>query len=101
MKTLRALAALLSYPTRELVDALPEIRDVIVSGGVESMTRAPFVVSRTAARTCDTKARQPRRTPSSCANGISSALPPENPTTSHGIGLGGASISTRAPTNIA
>ena len=29
MKTLRALAALLSYPTRELVDALPEIRDVI------------------------------------------------------------------------
>ena len=29
MKTLRALAALFSYPTRELVDALPEIRDVI------------------------------------------------------------------------
>ncbi len=29
MKTLRALAALLSYPTEELVDALPEIRDVI------------------------------------------------------------------------
>lgn len=29
MKTLRALAALLSYPTQELVDALDEIRDVI------------------------------------------------------------------------
>lgn len=29
MKTLRALAALLSYPSRELVDALDEIRDVI------------------------------------------------------------------------
>lgn len=29
MKTLRALAALLSYPTRDLVDALDEIRDVI------------------------------------------------------------------------
>ncbi len=29
MKTLRALAALLSYPTAELVQAAPEIRDVI------------------------------------------------------------------------
>jgi len=29
MKTLRALAALLSYPTQELVDALDEIRDAI------------------------------------------------------------------------
>ena len=29
MKTLRALAALLSYPTAELVQAVPEIRDVI------------------------------------------------------------------------
>ena len=42
---------------------------------------------RTAARTADTTARQPRRTPSSGANGISSALPPEKPTTSQGIGL--------------
>jgi len=29
MKTLRALAALLSYPSRELVDALDKVRDVI------------------------------------------------------------------------
>jgi hypothetical protein len=32
-----------------------------------------------------TTARQPRRTPSSAANGIASAWPPEKPTTSHGI----------------
>ena len=41
---------------------------------------------RTAARTDDTTARQPRRTPSSGANGISSAWLPEKPTTSQGIG---------------
>ena len=60
---------------------------------------------RTAARTPDTTARQPRRTPSSGANGISSALPPEKPTTSQGIGTGlpwtRVSITTRAPTDMA
>ena len=57
---------------------------------------------RTAPRTADTTARQPRRTPSSGANGISSAWPPEKPTTSQGIGLGLAvSITTRAPTDMA
>ena len=35
----------------------------------------------------DTTARQPRRTPSSAPNGISSALAPEKPTTSQGIGV--------------
>src|ERR1044071_3418576 len=58
-------------------------------------------VGRTAARTPETNARQPRRTPSSVANGISSACPPENPTTSQGIGPAGVSITTRAPTDIA
>lgn len=34
MKTLRALAALISYPTAELVDALDEIDDVLVREGI-------------------------------------------------------------------
>ena len=34
-----------------------------------------------------TTARQPRRTPSSGANGISSAFAPEKPTTSHGMAV--------------
>jgi hypothetical protein len=46
-----------------------------------------------------TTARQPRRTPSSAANGISSALAPENPTTSQEIALS-VSTTTRAPTDI-
>ena len=52
--------------------------------------------------TADTTARQPRRTPSSGANGISSAFVPVKPTTSQGIALAPAvSITTRAPTDIA
>ena len=43
-------------------------------------------VGRTAPGVAVTMARQPRRTPSSAANGISSALAPEKPTTSHGNG---------------
>ena len=49
----------------------------------------------------DTMARQPRRTPSSAANGMASACPPEKPTTSHGIGLPPVSMVNRAPTDIA
>ena len=57
---------------------------------------------RTAAGTEVTTARQPRRTPSSAANGISKALAPVKPTTSHGmIGPAPVSISTRAPTDMA
>ncbi len=56
---------------------------------------------RTAGATEVTTARQPRRTPSSAANGISSALAPENPTTSQGIMRPPASIVTRAPTDMA
>jgi len=53
---------------------------------------------RTAAATAVTTARQPRRTPSSAANGIKSALAPEKPTTSHGmLRLLPVSITTRAP----
>lgn len=36
MKTLKALGALLSYPTAELIDALPEIHGAIVEEGVVS-----------------------------------------------------------------
>jgi hypothetical protein len=57
-------------------------------------------LGRTAARTADTTARQPRRTPSSGANGISSAFPPEKPTTSQGMAWPGVSIVTRAPTDM-
>src|ERR1700733_11855066 len=56
---------------------------------------------RTAPATDVTSARQPRRTPSSGANGMSNAYGPENPMTSLGIFLPGASITTRAPTDIA
>jgi hypothetical protein len=56
---------------------------------------------RTAPGTAETRARHPRRTPSSGANGIKSAKGPENPTTSLGIFLPGVSIITRAPTDIA
>ena len=56
---------------------------------------------RTEPGTENTTARQPRRTPSSGANGISRALGPANPTTSHGIGLPAVSIITRAPTDMA
>ena len=57
---------------------------------------------RTAAATEVTTARQPRRTPSSAANGISSAFGPEKPTTSQGIGRPPpVSIMTRAPTDMA
>jgi hypothetical protein len=56
---------------------------------------------RTAPATDVTSARQPRRTPSSGANGMRSALLPENPTTSHGIFLATVSITTRAPTDMA
>ena len=53
---------------------------------------------RTAAAAAVTTARQPRRTPSSAANGISSALLPEKPTTSHGMVRAlPVSIITRAP----
>ena len=49
-----------------------------------------------------TTARQPRRTPSSAANGMASAWPPEKPTTSHGIaGPMPVSIDSRAPTDMA
>jgi hypothetical protein len=48
-----------------------------------------------------TTARQPRRTPSSAANGIASAWPPEKPTTSHGIFADPVSMVRRAPTDIA
>jgi hypothetical protein len=57
---------------------------------------------RTAAGTEVTTAPQPRRTPSSAANGISSAFAPVKPTTSHGMtGPAPVSISTRAPTDMA
>ena len=46
-------------------------------------------------------ARQPRRTPSSAPNGISSALAPEKPTTSQGMASRPVSITTRAPTDMA
>ena len=55
---------------------------------------------RTAAGAAVTTARQPRRTPSSAANGISSALLPENPTTSQGMSVP-VSITTREPTDMA
>src|SRR5262245_10064938 len=55
---------------------------------------------RTAAGDALTMARQPRRTPSSAAKGISKALGPENPTTSQGIGAL-ASMTMRAPTDMA
>jgi len=49
-----------------------------------------------------TTARQPRRTPSSAANGMASAWPPVKPTTSHGIaGPMPVSIDSRAPTDMA
>ena len=57
---------------------------------------------RTAPATEETTALQPRRTPSSAANGISSAWAPSKPTTSHGIGLPlPVSMITRAPTDMA
>ncbi len=57
---------------------------------------------RTAPATELTTARQPRRTPSSAANGISSAFGPEKPTTSHGMARPApVSITTRAPTDMA
>src|SRR5207302_3405602 len=47
-------------------------------------------------------ARQPRRTPSSPANGITTALLPVKPITSEGIArLAPVSITMRAPTDIA
>ena len=47
-------------------------------------------------------ARQPRRTPSSPANGITTALLPEKPITSDGMTrLPPVSITIRAPTDIA
>jgi hypothetical protein len=49
----------------------------------------------------DTTARQPRRTPSSAANGMASAWPPAKPTTSQGIRAGPVSMVNRAPTDIA
>ena len=58
---------------------------------------------RTAAAAERTMARQPRRTPSSAPNGISSAFSPEKPTTSQGMSRLSRplSITTRAPTDMA
>ena len=57
---------------------------------------------RTAPAIALTTARQPRRTPSSAANGISRACAPEKPTTSHGIARAApVSITTREPTDMA
>jgi hypothetical protein len=49
-----------------------------------------------------TIARQPRRTPSSAANGMASACPPAKPTTSQGIcGPTAVSIASLVPTDMA
>ena len=56
---------------------------------------------RTVPAAVATTARQPRRTPSSAANGMASAWPPENPTTSQGMPLPGpVSMVSRAPTDM-
>jgi len=55
---------------------------------------------RTAPATDVTNARQPRRTPSKGAKGMSNAYGPEKPMTSLGIFLPGVSITTRAPTDM-
>ena len=57
---------------------------------------------RTAPAEVDTTARQPRRTPSSAANGMANACLPAKPTTSHGIARPPSlSMVRRAPTDMA
>ncbi len=57
---------------------------------------------RTVPAAVATSARQPRRTPSSAANGMASAWPCEKPTTSQGMPLAApVSMVRRAPTDMA
>ena len=58
-------------------------------------------LGRTAPAAVETTARQPRRTPSSAANGMANALLPEKPTTSQGTRASAVSMVSREPTDMA